>query len=43
MSANSKGSAETALMRRLTCAFTCRLYDEYPFSHVLAQLFGRMD
>ena len=31
MSANSKGSGETALMRRLAWAFAGRLCDKYPF------------
>ena len=31
MSANSKGSGETALMRRLARAFVGRLCDKYPF------------
>ena len=31
MSANSKGSGETALMRRLAWAFSGRLGDKYPF------------
>ena len=30
-SENSKGSGETALMRRLTRAFAGRLYEKYPF------------
>ena len=31
MSANSKGSGETALMRRLARAFAGHLFDKYPF------------
>ena len=31
MSASSKGSGETAIMRRLACAFTAHLCDKYNF------------
>ena len=38
MSANSKGSGETALMRRLARAFAGRLWDKYLFWYLLAHM-----
>ena len=42
ISANSKGSDENALMRRLAWAFADRQYDEYPFFRVLAHISNQL-